>query len=102
MNFLELVTIVVDDSDRAIHFFVELLGFELVEDSPALTNRGHPKRWVVVRPPRAQTGIVLARAEGGFRWAQWVHKSLDVSASFSGSMTSTRSTTAWWPPASSS
>jgi len=25
------------------------------------------KRWVVVRPPRAQTGIVLARAEGEFQ-----------------------------------
>ncbi len=43
MNFLELVTIVVDDYDRAIHFSVELLGFELVEDSLALTNRGHSK-----------------------------------------------------------
>lgn len=64
MSFLELVTIVVDDYDRAIAFFVDMLGFDLVEDSPSLTNDGRPKRWVVVRPPGAETGILLARADG--------------------------------------
>jgi catechol 2,3-dioxygenase-like lactoylglutathione lyase family enzyme len=62
--YLEHVTIVVDEYDPAIRFFVGVLGFELVEDSPSLTNDGRPKRWVVVRPPGAQTGIVLARADG--------------------------------------
>ncbi len=62
--FLELVTIVVDDYDRAIDFFVDTLGFELAEDTPATTNDGRPKRWVVVRPPGAQTGILVARADG--------------------------------------
>lgn len=61
---LDLVTIVVDDYDRAIEFFTDALGFDLVEDSPALTTDGHPKRWVVVRPPGAGTGILLARADG--------------------------------------
>jgi catechol 2,3-dioxygenase-like lactoylglutathione lyase family enzyme len=61
---IELVTIVVDEYDPAIRFFVEALGFELVEDSPSLTNDGRPKRWVVVRPPGGQTGILLARADG--------------------------------------
>lgn len=61
---LEQVAIVVDDYDAAIAFFVDALGFELVEDSPALTNDGRAKRWVVVRPPGAQTGILLARADG--------------------------------------
>jgi catechol 2,3-dioxygenase-like lactoylglutathione lyase family enzyme len=61
---LELTTIVVDDYDRAIEFFTAALGFDLVEDSPALTTDGQPKRWVVVRPPGAQTGILLARADG--------------------------------------
>lgn len=59
-----MITIVVDDYDRAIEFFTEALGFDLVEDSPALTTDGRPKRWVVVRPPSAQTGILLARADG--------------------------------------
>jgi catechol 2,3-dioxygenase-like lactoylglutathione lyase family enzyme len=61
---LQLVTIVVDEYDPAIAFFVDVLGFELVEDSPAVTTAGEPKRWVVVRPPGAQTGILLARADG--------------------------------------
>jgi len=64
MAFLELVAIVVDEYDPAIDFFVGTLGFELVEDMPSLTNDGRPKRWVVVRPPGARTGILLARADG--------------------------------------
>jgi catechol 2,3-dioxygenase-like lactoylglutathione lyase family enzyme len=61
---LALVTILVADYDPAIAFFVDGLGFELVEDTPSLTNDGRPKRWVVVRPPGAETGILLARADG--------------------------------------
>jgi catechol 2,3-dioxygenase-like lactoylglutathione lyase family enzyme len=61
---LELVAIVVDEYDPAIDFFVDVLRFDLIEDSPAQTNDGEAKRWVVVRPPNAQTGILLARADG--------------------------------------
>jgi catechol 2,3-dioxygenase-like lactoylglutathione lyase family enzyme len=61
---IETVAIIVDDYDAAIEFFVQALGFELVEDSPSLTNDGRPKRWVVVRPPHATTGILLAQADG--------------------------------------
>ena len=62
---LILATIVVAEYDPAIDFFVGVLGFELVEDSPAVTTRsGRPKRWVVVRPPGTATGLLLARAEG--------------------------------------
>ena len=64
MAFLELVTIIVDDYDPAIRFFVDILGFELVKDSSSLTNDGRPKRWVVVRPVGADTSILLARADG--------------------------------------
>jgi catechol 2,3-dioxygenase-like lactoylglutathione lyase family enzyme len=61
---LDKIAIVVDDYDEAIRFFTNALGFELAEDSPSLTNDGRPKRWVVVRPPGAETGILLARADG--------------------------------------
>jgi catechol 2,3-dioxygenase-like lactoylglutathione lyase family enzyme len=61
---LEQVAVIVEEYDSAIDFFVRCLGFELVEDSPATTNDGWPKRWVVVRPPGAATGLLLARAEG--------------------------------------
>ena len=64
MSKLELVTLVVRDYDAAIRFFVDVLQFELVEDTPSLTNDGRPKRWVIVRPGGGQTGILLARADG--------------------------------------
>ena len=64
MSHLHLVALIVHDYDPAIRFFVDALQFELVEDVPSLTNDGRPKRWVVVRPPGAQTGILLARADG--------------------------------------
>jgi catechol 2,3-dioxygenase-like lactoylglutathione lyase family enzyme len=64
MVHVNLVAVVVDDYDPAIDFFVRVLGFELAEDSPSLTNDGRPKRWVVVRPPGAETGLLLARADG--------------------------------------
>jgi catechol 2,3-dioxygenase-like lactoylglutathione lyase family enzyme len=62
--YLSLVAIVVKEYDPAIDFFVGTLGFELVENFPSLTNDGRPKRWVVVRPPGATTGLLLARADG--------------------------------------
>ncbi|MER7890850.1 VOC family protein [Micromonospora sp. NPDC048909] len=61
---VDLVTVVVAEYDPAIAFFTDVLGFELVEDKPSLTTDGRPKRWVVVRPPGAQTGLLLARADG--------------------------------------
>jgi catechol 2,3-dioxygenase-like lactoylglutathione lyase family enzyme len=64
VSVLRLTALIVDDYDPAIDFFVDTLGFELVEDSPATTNKGQPKRWVVVRPPGGQSGILLARADG--------------------------------------
>jgi catechol 2,3-dioxygenase-like lactoylglutathione lyase family enzyme len=50
--------------DEAIACFTGALGFELAEDSPSRTSDGRPKRWVVVRPTGAETGILLARADG--------------------------------------
>ena len=61
---IHLVTIIVAEYDPAIRFFVDALGFDLVEDSPSMTNDGRAKRWVVVRPPGATTGLLLARADG--------------------------------------
>jgi catechol 2,3-dioxygenase-like lactoylglutathione lyase family enzyme len=64
MPHLDLVSLIVREYDPAIRFFVDILGFELTEDLPSLTNDGRAKRWVVVRPPGAVTGILLARADG--------------------------------------
>jgi catechol 2,3-dioxygenase-like lactoylglutathione lyase family enzyme len=57
---LSLVTLVVSDYDAAIAFFRGALGFDLIEDS----DLGGGKRWVVVRPPGAQSGLLLAKAIG--------------------------------------
>ncbi len=61
---IDLITVIVEEYDPAVAFFTEVLGFDLAEDSPSFTNDGRPKRWIVVRPPGAQTGILLARADG--------------------------------------
>jgi catechol 2,3-dioxygenase-like lactoylglutathione lyase family enzyme len=62
---LEQTALIVDDYDVAIEFFIEKLGFDLITDEPALTSEGgRSKRWVVVRPPGAATGLLLARADG--------------------------------------
>jgi catechol 2,3-dioxygenase-like lactoylglutathione lyase family enzyme len=57
MYNIELVALIVRDYDAAVVFFVDILQFELVEDTPSLTNDGHPKRCVVVRPKDGRTGI---------------------------------------------
>jgi len=59
---LGLVSLVVLDYDEAISFYVNQLGFRLVEDSP-LPEPG--KRWVVVAPDSTgQAKLLLARADG--------------------------------------
>lgn len=59
MPRIEYVKLFVNDYDRAIGFFQEVLGFDLVEDLPSLSNDGTPKRWVVVRPRNSETGLLL-------------------------------------------
>jgi catechol 2,3-dioxygenase-like lactoylglutathione lyase family enzyme len=57
-----LVALVVRDYDEAIEFYVNRLGFALVEDSPIETQN---KRWVVVAPPGyGESRLLLARAVG--------------------------------------
>lgn len=59
---LGLTAIVVRDYDEAIAFYVGVLGFLLVEDTPIPQQN---KRWVVVAPPgAAESRLLLARAVG--------------------------------------
>lgn len=59
MPHLGLVTVVVRDYDEAIAFYVNILGFDLLED----TRLDAGKRWVVVALPGArETAVLLARA----------------------------------------
>lgn len=63
MQRMGLVTLVVRDYDEAVRFYVDALGFSLVED----TALGDGKRWVVVAPESVASGgggaaLLLARA----------------------------------------
>ncbi len=52
--------IVVPDYDEGIDFYVNTLGFELIED----TRQSETKRWVLVAPKGADTRVLLAKAVG--------------------------------------
>ena len=57
---LGLTAIVVRDYDEAIEFYVNTLGFELVQD---VYQPEQDKRWVVVAPPGStESQLLLARA----------------------------------------
>lgn len=56
------VALVVRDYDEAIDFYVNTLGFGLVEDTPIAAQN---KRWVLLAPPgSAEARLLLARAVG--------------------------------------
>lgn len=53
------LTLLVRDYDEAIRYYVDKLGFELLEDTP----QGPDKRWVRVAPPGAGApALLLAQA----------------------------------------
>ena len=57
--YLARVALLVRDYDEAIAWFVDRLGFVLLEDTPLSAT----KRWVLVAPPGArETALLLARA----------------------------------------
>ena len=49
----------VADQERALEFFAETLGFEVLTDAPY----GDGDRWLEVRPPGARTYLVLAAGD---------------------------------------
>lgn len=60
-NWISRISLVVPDYDEAIEFYVNILGFKLVED----TDLGDGKRWVVVAPTESsETALLLAKASG--------------------------------------
>lgn len=68
----KFVTINVSDQQRALEFYSNVLGFEVLADAPYGEEMGGQAgdRWIEVAPKGAQTGIVLQRAAaeevGGF------------------------------------
>ncbi|MEO6826638.1 MAG: VOC family protein [Microbacteriaceae bacterium] len=52
---VQLFSLPVSDQNRALAFYVDVLGFSLLAD----TMMGPDTRWVTVAPPGAQTSITL-------------------------------------------
>jgi len=51
---IPIVSIPVSDQERSLRFYVDVLGFSLVDDVPF-----GPLRWVRVTPPGAETSLTL-------------------------------------------
>jgi catechol 2,3-dioxygenase-like lactoylglutathione lyase family enzyme len=52
---ISIVSVPVSDQDRSLAFYVDVLGLELLDDSPM----GPTMRWVRIAPKLAQTSITL-------------------------------------------
>lgn len=53
------ITLLVDDYDRALKFYTEILDFSVVED----TRLSESKRWVLIQPPGStECCLLLAKA----------------------------------------
>ena len=62
------VALVVQDYDEAIKFYVDTLGFSLIEDT---FIEAQNKRWVLVAPPGSTgTRLLLARAVGAEQFSR--------------------------------
>ena len=57
---LNTVSLYVTDQQKALDFYVGMLGFELRREA----DMGPMGRWLEVAPQGAQTGLMLARADG--------------------------------------
>ncbi|MEL7112302.1 MAG: VOC family protein [Pseudomonadota bacterium] len=59
------IALLVPDYDAGIAFYVDIMGFDLIED----TKLSETKRWVRVAPKGAQTALLLAQADGAAQQA---------------------------------
>lgn len=55
VSHVKFVSIPVSDQDRALRFYRDKLGFEVITDAPFSEG----VRWIEVRPPDGRTGLVL-------------------------------------------
>lgn len=69
---VKFVSIPVHDQDRALAFYTEKLGFKVTTDAPF----GPGMRWIELKIPRADTGVVLFTAPGQ---EQWIGNFMNVS-----------------------
>jgi predicted enzyme related to lactoylglutathione lyase len=57
---MKFTSIPVRDQDRALKFYLDILGFTLITDQPM----GPGVRWIELRPPKGETGVALFTPPG--------------------------------------
>ncbi len=57
---LKFMGIPIENQQRALEFYTKKLGFEILADRPFLENQ----RWIELKIPGADTGVVLFTPEG--------------------------------------
>lgn len=62
--FISVVSLPVDDVDRAIDFYTKSLGWEKTMDAPMQDENN--SRWVTVAPSGAQTALSLIKGDSGW------------------------------------
>lgn len=60
------IALVVGDYDEAIEFYTRKLNFQLLED----TRQSETKRWVVVKPPKSECSLLLAKGVGDEQYSR--------------------------------
>jgi len=55
VTHVAVVSVPVSDQERSKRFYSEVLGFDLVADTPFVDNQ----RWVQLRPPKGEASITL-------------------------------------------
>ena len=69
---IKLSSVMVDDQDKALKFYTDVLGFEKKEDIPM----GGPNRWLTVVPPQDRNGTQLLLEPMGFAPAKVYQRAL--------------------------
>ena len=69
---LHLISLLIDDYDKAIQYYTQVIGFKLHED----TDLGEGKRWVVIGPPEDEGArLLLAQAKSEVQKSAIGHQS---------------------------
>jgi predicted enzyme related to lactoylglutathione lyase len=79
---VKLIGVCVRDQDKALDFYTDKLGFEVISDEPM----GPDARWIEVAPPGAQTHLALSTPRGLEErigtFSQIVFKCTDIQATY--------------------
>ena len=67
IEYLQIVSVPVSSQDRAMEFYVNGLGWDLLSDEAYELGSGQRQRWLEVRPPGGQTAISLVLEDSSLK-----------------------------------